>query len=142
MFNVGGGELLVILLVALIVLGPQRLPGAARQIGKVAGDLRRMSDGFQRELRDAFDVAEAPSRPAEPVPMARAVTAADRHLGPRPAPGGEPPAPVRRDLPAAASDGGPAGVAPAVADALEEIIGRPTRPAAPERSPGDERAAS
>ena len=37
MFNVGGGELLVILLIALIVLGPQRLPDAARQIGKAMG---------------------------------------------------------------------------------------------------------
>jgi sec-independent protein translocase protein TatB len=59
MFNVGGGELIVILLVALIVLGPQRLPGAARQVGKVLGDLRRVSSGFQNELRHAFDEAEA-----------------------------------------------------------------------------------
>ena len=43
MFNIGGGELLVILLIALIVLGPQRLPDAARQIGKTMGDLRRLS---------------------------------------------------------------------------------------------------
>jgi Tat protein translocase TatB subunit len=54
-FNVGGAELLVILLLALIVLGPQRLPDAARQIGKVMGDLRRMSSGFQQELRAALD---------------------------------------------------------------------------------------
>ena len=33
MFNVGGGEVLVIALIALIVLGPQRLPDAARQVG-------------------------------------------------------------------------------------------------------------
>jgi sec-independent protein translocase protein TatB len=54
-FNVGGGELLVIMLVALIVLGPQRLPDAARQIGKFMGELRRMSTGFQQELKDAMD---------------------------------------------------------------------------------------
>ncbi len=35
MFNVGGGELLVIFLVALIVLGPAKLPEVARQIGGV-----------------------------------------------------------------------------------------------------------
>ena len=33
MFNLGGGEMLVILLLALIVLGPERLPEAARQVG-------------------------------------------------------------------------------------------------------------
>ena len=56
MFNVGGGEVLVILLIALIVLGPDKLPNAARQAGKHLGDFRRMSNGFQRELRDAMDL--------------------------------------------------------------------------------------
>ena len=55
MFNVGGPEVLVILLLALIVLGPQRLPDAARQVGKFMGELRRMSSGFQQELRSAMD---------------------------------------------------------------------------------------
>jgi Tat protein translocase TatB subunit len=58
MFNIGSGEFVVILLVALIVLGPQRLPEAARQIGKVMGDLRRVSSGFQNELRTALDDAD------------------------------------------------------------------------------------
>jgi sec-independent protein translocase protein TatB len=56
MFNVGGGELLVIFLIALIVLGPDKLPGAARQAGKFVGEFRRMSQGFQQELRDAMDL--------------------------------------------------------------------------------------
>ncbi len=55
MFNVGGGELLVILLVALIVLGPTKLPEAARQFGRVMNELRRISSGFQREMREALD---------------------------------------------------------------------------------------
>jgi sec-independent protein translocase protein TatB len=55
MFNVGGGEVLVILLVALIVLGPQRLPDAAKTVGKVMGELRRVSTGFQNEIRSAMD---------------------------------------------------------------------------------------
>ena len=55
MFNVGTPELLVILLVALIVLGPQRLPEAARQVGKAMAELRRISSGFQDEMRDAMD---------------------------------------------------------------------------------------
>lgn len=55
MFNVGGGELLVIFLVALIVLGPTKLPDAARQVGKVMGEFRRLSSGFQREFREAMN---------------------------------------------------------------------------------------
>ena len=64
MFNIGGGELLVILLIALIVLGPQRLPDAARQVGKTMGDLRRLSSGFQNEMKSALDTADDPNRVA------------------------------------------------------------------------------
>lgn len=53
MGNLGGGEILVILLVALIVLGPTRLPPAVRQVGKVVGEIRRIGQGFQQELREA-----------------------------------------------------------------------------------------
>jgi Tat protein translocase TatB subunit len=53
--NIGTGELLVILIVALIVVGPQRLPDAAKSIGKAMGELRRASTGFQNELRSAID---------------------------------------------------------------------------------------
>lgn len=55
MFNVGGGELLVILLLALIVLGPQKLPEVARQAGSMMRELRRVSSGFQDEMRAAMD---------------------------------------------------------------------------------------
>lgn len=53
-FNTSGTELLVILLVALIVLGPEKLPEAARKVGNVMKELRRMSSGFQAEVRDAL----------------------------------------------------------------------------------------
>lgn len=60
MFNVGAGELLVILLIALIVLGPDKLPETARKIGNVMGELRRMSSGFQDEMRAAMDEVVRP----------------------------------------------------------------------------------
>lgn len=53
--GISGPEILVILLVALIVLGPQRLPDAARQVGKAMGELRRISAGFQNEMRTAME---------------------------------------------------------------------------------------
>lgn len=58
MFNVGGMELLVIGVLALIVLGPDKLPKAIRQIGQVVGELRRISSGFQTDLRGALEEAE------------------------------------------------------------------------------------
>jgi Tat protein translocase TatB subunit len=64
-FNVGGGELIVILLIALVVLGPDKLPNAARQAGKYLNEFRRMSAGFQDEFRSAMDVTSRPS-PTDP----------------------------------------------------------------------------
>ena len=70
MFNIGGAELLVILLVALLVLGPNKLPQAARQVGHFLGEFRRIADGFQNELKSAMDdpLAMAPKRPAAEKP--------------------------------------------------------------------------
>ncbi len=62
MFNIGSPELVVILLVALIVLGPNKLPEVARQVGRAMGEIRRLSAGFQAELRDAMEDA-IPSKP-------------------------------------------------------------------------------
>ena len=58
MFNVGPEKLMVVLLIALVVLGPDKLPNAARQIGKYLNEFRRISQGFQQELRSAMDVSE------------------------------------------------------------------------------------
>ena len=65
MGNIGGGEILVIMLVALLVLGPAKLPDAARQLGKAVAEFRKVSGGFQRELRAALE-----SQP-EPTPSAQ-----------------------------------------------------------------------
>jgi sec-independent protein translocase protein TatB len=72
-FNVGTPELLVILLVALIVLGPAKLPEAARQVGRFVGEFRKVSTGFQSELRDAMQepvTGNGERRRSDPVPKA------------------------------------------------------------------------
>jgi Sec-independent protein translocase protein TatA len=73
MGSLGGAEILVILVVALLVLGPERLPDAARQVGRVMAELRRMSSGFQAEIRDAMQTPVAgPPVPPSPAPEAPA----------------------------------------------------------------------
>ena len=55
MFNVTGGEVLILLVLALVVLGPEKLPEAVRRFAKVYGEVKKMSTGFQSELREALD---------------------------------------------------------------------------------------
>jgi sec-independent protein translocase protein TatB len=54
MFNIGTGELLVIALLALIVLGPDKLPQAARQIGRFTSQARQIANGFRQEMHSAM----------------------------------------------------------------------------------------
>jgi Tat protein translocase TatB subunit len=53
--SLGPAEILVILVVALIVLGPKRLPEAGRQVGKAIAEVRKWSQGFQDEIRSTID---------------------------------------------------------------------------------------
>lgn len=46
---------MVILLVALVVLGPEQLPKAMRTFGNVMAEIRKVSGGFQAEMRKAMD---------------------------------------------------------------------------------------
>src|SRR3954452_13748913 len=68
--SLGPAEILVILVVALVVLGPKRLPEAGRQIGRFVSEVRHWSSAVQAEIRDVIDPDGAPQRPpaAPPVP--------------------------------------------------------------------------
>ena len=55
MGNLGTAEILIIFLVALIVLGPDKLPGAAKQVGRVFSQIKSVSSGFQREMQQAMN---------------------------------------------------------------------------------------
>ena len=58
--NLGGPEILVILLVALIVLGPKRLPEVGRQVGKAMRELRKVQSDVRAQLDDVLQ-ADAPA---------------------------------------------------------------------------------
>lgn len=55
MFNFQGSELIIILLLALVVLGPEKLPEAMRRLGGFYADLKKMSSGFQEEFKAAVE---------------------------------------------------------------------------------------
>ena len=89
MFGIGSMELVVILLVALIVLGPKSIPQIAKTIGKVMGEVRRVSTDFQRamnvevaaEEREAAEKraqAQQAERQAEPAPDTGAAQPAEQ----------------------------------------------------------------
>ncbi|MGI8776873.1 MAG: twin-arginine translocase TatA/TatE family subunit [Acidimicrobiales bacterium] len=98
--SLGAPEILVILVVALIVLGPSKLPEAARQIGKAMGEVRRWSQSVQSEIRDVIDVnPDSPVPPSPPVPSPP-VPAPTEPEPPEPSPAiSTPPAPERPELP-------------------------------------------
>ena len=54
MFNIGSGELALILVVALLVLGPKRLPELARGIGKFMREFRRQTDSVRNVVEREF----------------------------------------------------------------------------------------
>jgi sec-independent protein translocase protein TatB len=54
-FNLSGSEIIVILLLALVILGPEKLPEAMRKAGKAYSELRKMANSFQSEVRSALD---------------------------------------------------------------------------------------
>ena len=58
MFDIGWSEMGLILMVALIVIGPKDLPRLARQIGRWSGKARAMAREFQRSLDDMAREAE------------------------------------------------------------------------------------
>ena len=66
MTNIGGPEIIVVLIVALLVLGPTRLPQAARSMGRAMAEFRRVTGGLQAEVRDAMSQLEDEVNHAEP----------------------------------------------------------------------------
>lgn len=95
MGSIGPAEIIVVLIIGLIVLGPNRLPDAAKQVGKAMAEFRRMSSGIQAEVRDAFTEPVPGTPPTPPAPTSPAV--ADEiaaQADTRPAPWANPPIPV------------------------------------------------
>ena len=83
MFDIGFSEILVIFILALIVLGPEKLPRVVREVGRWVGRARSMARQFQEQLEDEVDSdRNRPARRSEPM----------RPVGGTPPPASQPPA--------------------------------------------------
>lgn len=97
MFGIGTTELLVILGIALVVLGPKRLPELARSLGRGLAEFRRASSDMRREFLDVAEEARIDGKADAREPSGK--------QAPEPAKSGEAPDPTEKaKAPAAASE--------------------------------------
>jgi TatA/E family protein of Tat protein translocase len=119
--TLGGQEIIFILVIALIVFGPRKLPEIGKSIGRMMAEFRKASNDFRRTLEDEVEADKA--RTVEPVTPAPAENPAD----PTPSTAASSeyadsiPAPAAAETEPDAADAEPAAVAPPA----EPTVSRP-----------------
>ena len=51
-FNISGGEIFIILVVAFIIFGPQKIPEIARKLGKGINEMKKATNDIKREINN------------------------------------------------------------------------------------------
>lgn len=74
MFSISFGEMMVILVLGLIVVGPERLPGAARFVGHLFGRIQRQVTSIKRDIKREMDLADLREAQASYEKVAKDVT--------------------------------------------------------------------
>ncbi len=69
MFGIGGQELILLCLIGLIVLGPEKLPRVANQVGNWLGQARRMTRVLKRQLEEEIELVKREEK--KPTPASR-----------------------------------------------------------------------
>jgi sec-independent protein translocase protein TatB len=136
MFEVGITEIILIFGIALLVLGPQRLPKLAADVGRWAGRARAMA----RQLRTQLEQETHFDPLADPEPAAKAATSSSTIHAPAP-----PPPPVdneARAVPAQLAADAPAPASAVTSAVMEEpapiLDPSPDAPAPPDKTVADE----
>jgi TatA/E family protein of Tat protein translocase len=83
--NLGPTELIIILVIALLVLGPGKLPEVGSALGKSIREFRKAAGDIKDSVNLDAPVAPAPAAPAAPAPVAPAAPAAPVAAAPAPA---------------------------------------------------------
>src|SRR5512137_1841453 len=133
MFGLGFGEIVIILVLALVLLGPQKLPEVAKQAGKAFRDFKKASDDLKGQFEREFyaddpkpgrpriapptAAAPVPAGPPQPVPVAAAdnvpgLDAALAEVAPAPVAPVPSPAPAPAQIDAAAAPPPPPAAGP------------------------------
>ena len=82
MFDVGFSEMVVIAIVALIVIGPERLPAVARTVGTLLGRIRRYATDVKAEVNRELQLEDVRKMQQELAEQARALEqGADHEIG-------------------------------------------------------------
>jgi len=121
MLDIGFQELLVLMVIALLVFGPDKLPELGRRLGRAMREFRRASDEFRSTIETNLSITEESILPpsASLTPSLPAAAASDA-VPATPAPESEPAAPPGAEAPARAPADEPGGVAATPAIALPE----------------------
>lgn len=131
MFEVGFTELLLIFALALVVLGPEKLPRVASQVGRWIGRARAMARQFREQLEEEVNLEASVNRPQRPAaarpstPATGATTSSSPSPQPDPSPAAEEAMPGPD--PAAVID--PYGTRHAASDAAARTAGETSPPA-------------
>ena len=104
MFGLGMGEVVIILVLALILLGPQKLPDAAKQLGKGLREFRKATDDLKAQFET--ELYSEPTKPQKPTLVEPAKPPADGESPPAVPPGGVP-TPPQGEVPAATAQNVP-----------------------------------
>src|SRR5262245_11514790 len=101
MFDIGPGELVLVAIIGLLVLGPQRLPKVAAEIGKWVGRARRTASQLRRQLEREIELSEIEKPPPPPPPSPTPPPTAST---PTPPPPTQNPEVLAEEPPAASAD--------------------------------------